>query len=58
MYILLLMVLLTGDEYEYGPNNETVKFPTMAACEAQAKAVKPTLEKEAFGPFTLECRKV
>ncbi len=59
MYILVLVVLLAGAEYEYGPGGETVKFPTKAACEAQATKSKPAVEKELkdAGPFKLECRK-
>ncbi len=58
MYILFLLVILTGDLHTYGPGGETVQFPTLAACEAKQKEVRPALEQQGIGPFVLECRKV
>jgi len=59
MFVLFLVVLLSGDELAYGPGGETVKFPTKAACEKVLAEQKPKVEKANPGvPLKFECRKV
>jgi len=58
MYILFLIIMLSGDELQFAPGGKVERFADKAACEAQAKVSQGELAKEPIGPFTLECRKV
>ncbi len=59
MYVLMLLLLLSGDEMTYAPGGNTATFKTKAACEKVLAEQKPKLAKElaGVGPFALECRK-
>ncbi len=58
MYLLVLVILLSGAEAVYSPEGPPHKFADKAACEAQAAKSKPAIEKDNPGmPFKLECRK-